>query len=129
MRNFLFYLTLNISKIHKCFQYTLRFKNFDHKSVTCKRLRNAPFYREPRFMLYFGVVASTALTGCRREISVPLRVPLIKQQNRLWLSALYVSHTGPFPFALAGSKIMSSCIQAKPNSVRHKISYFQPAYF
>lgn len=125
----IFHIMLNISKIHRCFQYTLQFKNLDDKNITCKRLGNAPFYQEPRFVWYFGVIASPALMGCRREISVPLPVPVIKQQNWLWLSSLYVSHTGPFPFVLAGSKIMSSCIEAKPNSVRHKISYFQPACF
>lgn len=116
------YIMLNISIIYKCFQYVRQLKNFEVKNVAWEQLGDAYLYQEPNFVLSFGVVAE------RRFQSLSL-FPSLSSRHRFWLSTLYVSHIGPFPLAVAGCKIMSSCIQARPNSVRHKISYFQPAYF
>lgn len=82
--------------------------------------------QEPNLVLTFGAILSTAWRDCWK-MSVP--VPSLSSRNWFWLSTLYVSHIGPSPLAVAGTKIMSSCIQARPNSVKHKISYFQPACF
>lgn len=122
------YIMLNISVIHKCFQSMVQFKSFEEKNVTCEWLGLAYTKNQTFCCLLESLPPQHAWVAERRFLSLSLFLSL-SSRHQFWLSTLYVSHIGPFPLAVAGSKIMSSCIQARPNSVRHKISYFQPAYF